>query len=465
MGTSNKKSNIGEDKSKELKLADNSSIAVVGGGPAGSFFSYFLQSMAERIGLKVHLDIFETRGFQNPGPTGCNMCGGLISESLVQTLATEGIELPPSVIQRGIDSYYLHMDVGSVRIETPLHEKRIGAVYRGGGPKGSSDREWGSFDGYLLGLAQNSGARLIGERVVDISIDEAGKPLIRTKEGSAQAYDVLVMAVGVNSPTSKLLDELGMGYKSPGTTKTYICEYLMGEELIGSYLGNSMHTFLLNIPRLEFAAVIPKGKYATACMLGYKIDKELVQSFFASPAVRKNFPPDWEFDKGACQCAPRMNITAAKHPFSDRIVFIGDCGVSRLYKDGIGAAYRTSKAAARTVVFEGVAAEDFKNHFWPVCSSINNDNRLGKLIFFVVGFFQKVKFTRAAILRMVSLEQKKAGSQRRMSTVLWDMFTGSAPYKAVLLRTFHPFFLISFLWNVAAAVWPFKSKTNREETS
>ena len=106
----------------DLKLDDGSRIAVIGGGPAGSFFSYFLLAMTERMGLDVHVDIYESRDFANSGPTGCNMCGGIISESLVQALAAEGIDLPPTVVQRGIDSYFLHMDVGSVQIETILNE-------------------------------------------------------------------------------------------------------------------------------------------------------------------------------------------------------------------------------------------------------------------------------------------------------------------------------------------------------
>lgn len=449
----------------DFKLDDGSRIAVIGGGPAGSFFSYFLLAMTERVGLDIHIDIFESRDFANPGPTGCNMCGGIISESLVQALAAEGIELPSMVVQRGIDSYFLHMDVGSVKIETPLHEKRIAAVYRGGGPKGTQNSEWESFDGYLLNLAQEKGARIVSDRVVEISIGDNGKPQIKTKRGHSQDYDLLTVAAGVNSPVLKLFSELGIGYKSPGTTKTFICEYKLGKEKIGRHLGSSMHTFLLSIPRLEFAAIVPKGNYATACMLGYKIDKELVEAFFGSPAVRKNFPQDWKSEMNACQCAPRMNISAADPPFFDRLVFIGDSGVSRLYKDGIGAAYRTSKAAAKTVAFEGVSKEDFRKHFWPICKSIKNDNVLGKLTFMVVGLLKKAKFARSAILRMVSIEQNKEGSPRRMSNVLWDMFTGSAPYKEVFFRTLHPFFLSNFMWNLAVALWPLKRRANKGESS
>ena len=43
-----------------------------------------------------------------------------------------------------------------------------------------------------------------------------------------------------------------------------------------------------------------------------------------------------------------------RQPFGDRVVFIGDSGTTKLYKDGIGAAYRTSKAAANTVAYWGV---------------------------------------------------------------------------------------------------------------
>jgi hypothetical protein len=92
--------------------------------------------MSERLGIDVQVDIYEPRDFSVPAPGGCNMCGGIISESLVQILAADGINLPPTVVQRGIDSYVLHMDVDSVHIETPLHEKRIAAVHRGVGPRG-----------------------------------------------------------------------------------------------------------------------------------------------------------------------------------------------------------------------------------------------------------------------------------------------------------------------------------------
>ncbi|MHC4550779.1 MAG: NAD(P)/FAD-dependent oxidoreductase [Planctomycetota bacterium] len=434
-----------------LRLEDGSRIAVIGGGPAGSFFSYFLLEMAKRFGLDVHVDVYEPREFSRPAPQGCNMCGGIISESLVQTLAAEGIDLPGSVVQRGIDAYVLHMDVGSVRIETPLHEKRIGAVYRGGGPRDIKERKWGSFDAHLEGLAAQKGAHVVRERVVACTWED-GRPSVGTRNGSPQVYDLLAVAVGVNSGTLKLFEGVDFGYEPPRSTKTFIREYYLGEEAVGKVLGSAMHVFLLDMPRLEFAAIIPKGDYASVCLLGEEIDDALVQAFLASPEVRRAVPLPWHEDKGSCHCAPRIAVRGAVRPFADRILFVGDCATTRLYKDGIGAAYRTAKAGARTAVFEGISAASFKKHYWPVCRAIGADNAIGKITFAVTRQIQKRRFARRAVLRMTSGEQRREGRQRRMSQALWDLFTGSASYREVFLRTLHPVFLGRLMWHVGASV-------------
>lgn len=433
-------------------LDSGSRVGVVGGGPAGSFFSYFLLEMSRRIGLEVSLDIYEPRDFSVPGPQGCNMCGGIISETLVQNLAVEGIKLPPTVVQRGLDSYFLHMDVGHVRIETPLQEKRIAAVHRGCGPRGIKLVEYSGFDHYLLDLAQQKGARLVRSRVVGVDWD-SDRPQIKTQDGSQETYDLLALAVGVNSGALKLLDGLGLAYKPPRSTKTYIRELPLGREVIKKYLGSSMHVFLLNIPRLEFAALIPKGEYVTLCLLGEEIDKPLLEAFVESPEVKQCLPPNWQPPPDFCHCSPRISVDSAFHPYADRMVFIGDCGTTRLYKDGIGAAYRTAKAAAKTAVFVGIAAEDFGQHYWPACQAIRRDNAIGKLVFAVTRQIQNRRYARRGVWRMISREQRRRGGAQRLSTVLWDTFTGSAPYKDVFLRTLHPFFLTRLLWETAAGCW------------
>ena len=442
------------EKREDLQLVDGSKVAVIGGGPAGSFVSYFLLEMAERSGLELDIEIFEPRDFSCVAPKGCNMCGGIISETLVQNLAAEGINLPSTIVQRGIESYMLHMDIGSVRIETPVQEKRIGSVYRGAGPRDLKTSKWGSFDHHLEQLTVAKGAHVTRGRVVDVSLD-GGRPKIAVKGEQLQSYDLLVVAVGVNSAALKLFSGNGQSYKPPDSTKTFITEYYLGEEIIEKTLGDSMHVFLLNIPRLEFAAIIPKGDYASVCLLGESIDKELVQSFLNSPQVKACMPEDWTSDPRSCQCSPKISVGAANQPFADRLVFVGDCGVTRLYKDGIGAAYRTAKACATTAVFEGISEADFRRHYWPVCRSIRTDNSIGKLSFAVTRQIQKWRFARRALLRMTEKEQEKAGRRRDMSQVLWDMFTGSAPYRDIVTLAIHPRFLARLTWEMAVSASPF----------
>ncbi len=446
-------SRFGRKKLPSLGLTDGSRVAVIGGGPAGSIFSYYVLELADTIGLELAVDLYDPQDFRRPHPTACNMCGGIISETLVQNLATDGINLPPTVIQRGIESYVLHMDGRRARIETPVGEKRIGSVYRGTGPRKLDHglKTWQSFDGHLQQLACERGARPIRERVTELTWSE-GYPQINVKGGTPAAYDLVVVATGVNSPFLKHFEDSPLVYKPPITTKTFIREYFLGEETVARYLGDSMHVFLLNMPGIEFAAIIPKLNCVTVCLLGDDIGKETFQQFLEHPEVSACLPAEWESGEFVCNCSPQMNIRGAQRPYGDRIVFIGDSGVSRLYKDGIGAAYRTAKAAARTVVFSGISEENFARHFLPTCRRIRRDNRFGRVIFDVTGTIQKLPFARQAVLRNVMREQSGGNGTPRMSSVLWDMFTGSATYREIFLRTLHPAFLFRFAAAFLAAL-------------
>ena len=442
----------GQRKGNAHELHDGSRIAVVGAGPAGSMFSYFLSSMAEKVGLDIDIDIYEPRSFCYRGPAGCNHCGGIVSESLVQRLATEGMRLPNDVVQRGIESYTLHMDVGDVKIATPLQEQRIAAVYRGNGPKNSERSDTHSFDGYLLELAQQRGATVVPKMVTDVQRGDECMS-IECADGSTEDYELAVIATGVNSRLMAMLEAETHEVTPPERTKTFICEFNIGRERIRETFGPSMHVFLLDIPRLEFAALIPKGDFVTLVLLGDDIDENLMERFFAADEVRNCFPGG-VIPPHACHCYPRININPARPVYGDRLVMIGDSGATRLFKDGIGAAYRSAKAAAKTVVFHGVDAESFRRHYAPLCRRIGNDNKVGKFVFSVASLVQKARFARRGVLRMTALEQQRPGSARRMSGVLWDLFSGSASYTNVFLRTLHPAYIGSLVWNLVAGNLP-----------
>jgi flavin-dependent dehydrogenase len=446
-------SSLEVSEESDLHLEDGSRIAVIGGGPAGSFFAFFLLKMAEAIDLEIQVDIYDPKSFGLCGPAGCNHCGGIISESLVQILAAEGINLPPEVVQRGIESYIVHMDVGSVSIESPAKEQRIAALYRGNGPKTAEHLPWESFDGFLQDLAVGRGARVVRKLVTGMEWT-GGRPILRGSGVPSTPYDLLTVATGVNSNFLRVLQASTPGISIPKTTKTFISEFRSSQEEVQRVLGDSMHVFLLDIPRLEFGAIIPKGEFVTMVMLGEDIDGELVEEFLDSPEVRRCLPEGMR--PNVCSCSPLINMGGVKKPYADRLVLIGDSGVTRLYKDGIGAAFRTAKAAASTAVFQGVSAEVFRKHFWPACKSIDTDNAIGKIIFAFTTVFKHSRISRRAIFRMTSREQQREGG-RHMSAVLWNMFTGSSPYREIFLRTFHPGFIAGLVWNLVLGIWPTKS--------
>ncbi len=434
-----------------LVLEDGDRVAVVGGGPAGSFFSYFLLKMAAVLDLRLTVDIYEPRSFGRCGPGGCNHCGGIVSESLVQILAAEGINLPPDVVQRAIESYVVHMDVGSVRIASPVGERRIAALYRGSGPRTGEDLHLDSFDGFLQKMAVDRGARVLRRLVTGIAWGD-GLPHLLEADGTSTSYQLVCVASGVNSNLVEQLHSAGVAAAPRGTTRTYICEFRSSREAIQGVLGDSMHVFLLDIPRLEFAALIPKGEFVTMCLLGDDVDQELVHAFLNSPEVRRCFPVG--ATPCVCSCSPLINVRGSRRPFADRLVVVGDGSVTRLYKDGIGAAFRTAKAAASTAVFQGISEEAFRRHYGPTCKAIALDNAIGKVLFAFSHFFKHARFSRRAVLRMTRAEQSRRDRQRRLSSVLWNMFTGSAPYREIFVGSLHPAFVGGLLWNLGLGLWP-----------
>lgn len=443
-----------EDRSG-LELTNGSRIAVVGGGPASSFFSYFLLKMAASIDLDLQVDIFEPRSFNRCGPAGCNHCGGVVSESLVQILAAEGINLPPQVVQRGIESYVVHMDVGSVDIHSTAGEQRIAALYRGNGPREGGDATLESFDGYLQGMATDLGAKVVRKLITGIQWRD-GFPWLKSADGETTRYDLVTVASGVNSNFIKMLDGLPEPLKSPKTTRAFVCEFRSTTEEVTRILGNGVHVFLLTIPRLEFAALIPKGQFVTVVMVGEDLDQQLVQAFLEDPVVMACFPTD--ATPCVCTCSPLINLGARQRPYADRVLLIGDSGVTRLYKDGIGAALRTGKAAATAAIFHGVAKEDFARHFWPACRRIVNDNAIGKVMFGTTGIFKRFRFLRRIMYRMAQREQDQPTLRPHMSSLLWNMFTGSAPYTEICRDAMHPGFAGNMILHAVAGIWPDRGK-------
>jgi flavin-dependent dehydrogenase len=426
---------LGGKMADPFVMEDGSHIGVIGGGPTGSFFSIFALKMAKMFGKNISVTIFEPKNFTKDGPLGCNRCGGVISELLVQNLAMEGIILPDSIVQRGISSYKLHTDHGSVHIETPTFERTIATVYRGGGPKGTTGDDKESFDNFLLNLAIKEGAHHIPVRIHSIEFKN-GRPAIYSKETKLGEPDLVVGAIGIKSQTSKLFEDIGFGYSRPATVTAAIAEIEMDNSMISDIFGNSVHLFLIPVRGIKFAAMIPKGTYVTICILGDSMDTHTIDDFIRHPAVKAVLPEEKHFSIG-CRCLPKMNIQAPSVPFADRVVVCGDAGSTRLFKDGIGAAYVMGKAAAKTAVFRGIGKQHFQKEYYPVYKSIVHDNLFGRFLFSVTDIFKKYKPLTKGMLNVVRKEQSELNDPKILSSILWDMFTGNERYKNIFMKTVH----------------------------
>jgi len=421
------------DDSLKYVLDDGSRVAVIGGGPSGSFFSTFALKMARLVGKDISVTIYDSKDFTKDGPAGCNRCGGIISELLVQTLAVEGINLPDTVVQRGINSYKLHTEQGTVQIETPAFDKTIATVYRGGGPKGIIGKEKKSFDQFLLDQAVREGAGFHSVRIDRVQFRD-GKPVLFSRDEEVLEADLVVGAFGVNSPSSKVFEETGFGYQSPKVVTAAIAELGMDKDILNEHFGSAIHLFLLPIADIKFAALIPKETYLTVCILGKNVNANTISDFLDHPVVKGVFPKGVPYQM-SCRCLPKMNVGAPKKPFADRVVALGDAGSTRLFKDGIGAAYIMGKAVAKTAVFEGVSERHFRESYHPVYRSIIADNYYGSALYAVIGVYRSWTFLTRAMLNVVRKEQGSTRNEKILSSILWDMFTGNERYKNVFAKS------------------------------
>jgi hypothetical protein len=213
-----------------------------------------------------------------------------------------------------------------------------------------------------------------------------------------------------------------------------------------------MHLFLLDIPQVTFGAMIPKEDYVTLVLLGKDINQEIVEQFISSPQVKGLFPENLVLKEAApCKCYPFINVRHADHPYAERVALIGDSASSKLYNNGIGAAYLTGRAAAKAAFFEGVDQKSLKKFYMPVCQDIDKDNWVGKLIFLATRIIQKSAFLKKGLLHLVIKEQNSKRSKRIMSSALWDTFTGSAGYRNIFRRFLNPILLFNYFTSICSS--------------
>jgi len=425
----------------QLHLKHNSKIAIIGAGPAGAFFAYFARKIAVEKRMNVSITIFDGKDFTRLGPVGCNMCAGILSETLLNKLEEEGLSVPDERIQRRISGYYLQTQNDRLLLTHPKSTPRITTVFRGNGPRFHATDETISFDDFLLARVKSKGVEVISEPVKDILLAVDPERPVRVIYGDGYEFeaDLVVGAFGVNSALLKRLSN----YSPPKVLRTCQAEIYLGQRYIRETIGNNICTFRLGIKGMRFAAFVPKSDYITVTVVCENdASRDDLLRFLGHPEVRGWLPNSFKLPEQLCVCFPRIPIKAARNPFDDRFVIIGDASFSRYFKNGIESAYLTAKLAAETAFKLGISKDAFqKGYFKQAKKQIIRDNFYGRLLLKIDSVLSKSSILSEAHLKLASpedalSEDSSAGVQIR--SILWNMLTGNIPYKAIFFQSLKP---------------------------
>jgi flavin-dependent dehydrogenase len=419
-----------------MRLRVGSRIAVIGGGPAGSFFAHFARNWADRLDLPVSLTIFDGKDFLARGPRGCNLCAGVIAGSLETRLRTEGLSLPEQRIISRVEGYALHVEDDILRLTCRENSNvPIATVFRGNGPRYASFPDVVSFDDYLLSWARDRGAEVISRPVMGIRPPSSPSHPLTVLYGdrhSPQRFeaDLVVGAFGVNTRLIKEIQKLALGYFPPTTLITFQAEIKLGQEEVSRLFGNDIHVFLPPSRSIRYATIIPKKHYVTITVIGKKnATPEMAREFFDLETIRRLLPPS----RPHCFCFPRIVVSAARRPFGDRLVLIGDAGFCRHYKNGIESAFHTARLAADAAFGHGIDAASLSTGYdRPARHLIARDNLYGRALFRLNDIISAVPLLSRTHL-FLAQQSNDGAAGRKIRFILWNMFTGGIPYRKIFL--------------------------------
>lgn len=366
------------------------------------------------------------------------MCAGAISNTLFNNLTNLGVVLPKEVLKDKVTGYVMHLngETGVIDIDPSIS---IYTVFRSAGPV-FSEKKIRGFDQVLLDYAIKEGVRFVPQRVKKVIGGSKEKiSLIYGEDGKEWEGDLLVGAFGVNS---RIGENLTFGYKPPRCWSACQIEIEVPEDFLEKVIQNKIHIFSTDNPNMKYIAFTPKGNFITVTAIGENVKRVEVMNSLKKDAIASYLPAGYICK---CHCHPKIPVTIARNPFSDRFVIIGDAAASRYLKNGMESAYYTGKWAASTALLHGLSSDDFKRNYYSVCLRyFSHDNVYGKILFGIYDLFCKSERISRININILREEQKKGYDSKFLSSVFWHLFTGDAPYAHILREFLHPRLLLDF---------------------
>lgn len=412
----------------DCRLQDGSTVAIIGGGPAGTSCAIKLLQGAGARDIRLRVLIFEGKNFS----VHANQCVGVLSPPVEDVLAGElDIQLPPALIKRQIFGYRLHGARENVLLTG--HGATASDVGMG---RATYAVERAEFDQFLLDRARELGAEIIQSRVTGIEfVRTEGLDEVRVySESDYERADVVVGAFGLDEAMLSVFEEVTSRdgrYERPSKwLKSYLTTIDTTARFQTEKLGHIVHAFLLppRCPRIEFGAITPKDDHILVNIAGERVSSCDLDLFLQIPEVRKLLPP---FDPATINYYEgRFPSAPARGAYGHRYALVGDAtGWLRPFKGkGINTAIITGVRAAETMLELGVSKNALAT-YRKRCGDLRGDYRYGVVVrrLMLMG-------ARSCLDPMIDVGK----TDPLMYDALFDSVSGHDSYRNILKRSLKP---------------------------
>lgn len=402
-----------------MELRSGSTVAIIGGGPAGAACAIRLRREAREAGKAIRVVLFEGKDFS----VHYNQCVGILSPPVIALLAEElGLTLPAELIKQKIKGYHLHCCGEEILL---TDEETAGPTYA---------VRRSHFDHYLLEAARSLGVEVVPSRVTGVECAERGRPqAVRVySEGIFLRADVAVGAFGLDEAMLSVFETgtagLG-GYRRPRSfLKTFVAKlHPPDRDFIYQKFDEIVHAFLFPsaLAGIEFGALSPKGDHIVINIAGKRVTSADMDAFLELPVVKRLLPP---FDRNALHYYQgRFPTSQARNPYGDHYVLVGDAtGWLRPFKGkGINTALITGARAGRVLVQHGISRGALA-HYAQECRDLTAD--------FPYGLAMR-NFTKGACRTgLFRALVRAARTDGQLREAFYGAVSGQAPFKEVIAK-------------------------------